>query len=379
MRLTSLFILLAALGTSWVSAAPANPPTVVRLGVLESFSVSEIQSIERMRSAYEAALYYAIGENERRLNRCGYSMRIATEYYDNADKLAPKERASYLENSGVFLILGPRRSEQFIVAAHGVNRTPLISTAASSDDVHQLAPPFFTMYPPIEKFSNALLKALEKEKYGSRYGSVVDVTCLACRDFENKFDKAAPAKKMVKVFGLEVAGEKPDLKPLIEAIQKNQIDFLFLPVYAKGAGYIIANLQSQFPNLKFAGTHSWGDAAYGLMEDYKVNNRVRAVAVNSNASPEVMGEVYNVYSLDRETRSGVVGPPASAYRVVEFVRLLTDDLCERAARKKPRLKSKEDFLSYYKTLPSDRFHRKAVLGIFKIENGEYQFSYRISP
>ena len=99
MRLTSLFILLAALGTSLSLAAPTTPPTVIRLGILESFSVSEVQSIERMRSAYEAALYYAIGENERRLNRCGYSMRVATEYYDNADKLAPKERASYLENS----------------------------------------------------------------------------------------------------------------------------------------------------------------------------------------------------------------------------------------------------------------------------------------
>lgn len=379
MRFTTLIIFLLAAFTARTGLPSTPPLTVVRLGVLESFSVSELPSIERMRSAYEAALYYAIGENEKRLNRCGYGLRVATEYYDNADKLAPKERASYLENSGVFLIIGPRRSEQFIVAAHGVNRTPLISTAASSDDVHQLAPPFFTMYPPIEVFSDALLKALLKAKYGTRYGSVVDVTCLACRDFEKKFDQAAATKKMSRVFGVEVAGEKPDLKPLIAAIQSNEIDFLFLPVYAKGAGYIIANLQSQFPNLKFAGTHSWGDAAYGLMEDYKINNHVRALAINSNASPEVMGEVYGVHSLDRESRSGVVGPPASAYRVIEFIRLFTDDLCARAAKKKPRLKNKEEFLSYYKTLPSDRFHRHSVLGIFKIENGEYQFSHRVTP
>ena len=97
-----LFILLTVFVPFALGAS--TRPIPVRLAVLESFSISETQSIERMRSAYESALYYAIGENEKRLNGCGYTVKLTTEYYDNADKLAPKERATYLEkiNNRVF-------------------------------------------------------------------------------------------------------------------------------------------------------------------------------------------------------------------------------------------------------------------------------------
>lgn len=359
--------------------AEQAPRTVIRLGVLESFSVSELPSIERMRSAYESSLYYALGENEARLNKCGYSVRVATEYYDNADRLAPKERATYLENSGVHIILGPRRSEQFLVASHGVLRTPLISTTASSDEVHALSPPFFTMYPPIEKFSQALLMGVAKEQYGNRYGTLVDVTCLACRDFDRSFDKQAVKSRMTKLFGFEVAGEKPDLKPLLEALRAQPIDFLFLPIYAKSAGYVMAALQTEFPRLKYVGTHSWGDGAYGLLEDYRLSPNTRALAVNGNASPELMGDMFQVYALDREARTGPYGPPASAYRVIDFIRNLTAELCKRAKRKQPRLRNKEEFYQFFSQLPRTQFQENAVFGIFRIENSDYQFAYRVKP
>lgn len=357
-------------------AAPKAPLTSIRLGILESFSISETPSIERMRSAYESALYFAIGENERRLSSCGYSFRVSTEYYDNADRLAPKERATYLENSGVFLILGPRRSEQYLVATHGVVRTPIISTTASADEVQKLPAPFFTMYPSIDEFATALIRATDKEKYGKRYGSLSDVTCRACRDMSLKFEERAKAKGYSKEFDLEIAGEKPSLVPLVQALREKTIDFLFLPVYSKTAGFIIASLQKEFPTIKYVGTHNWGDGAYGLLEDYRILPNVKAISINGNASPELMGDEFGVRSLDREGKAGVIGPPASAYRVVDFVRILTDDLC-REHQQKRQLKSKEDFLAFFKTLPAKHFQKNAVMGIFRIENGEYQFGYRV--
>jgi hypothetical protein len=303
-------------------------------------------------------------------------VRVSTEYYDVADKLAPKERAQYLESSGVHVILGPRRSEQYLVATHGLSRTPIVSTAASANDVQDLSPPFFTMFPYIEDFVSAALKTLSKEKYSKTYASAYDVTCLACRDYQKSFEKMALKKGYKNQFSLEVASDKPDLTPLIETIRREKVGFLLIPAYPKTAAFIIASLQTEFPHLRYVGTHSWGDAAYGFLEDYKIAPHVKGFAVNATASSELMGKLYNVWSLDRDSKTGPFGPPASGYRVIDFIRIMTRDLCALKKNKK-MLSSKQDFHQFFGSLPKTHFQRKDHMGVFRLENGDFQYSHQV--
>lgn len=355
-----------------VLAAPA-PLIPFRIGFVEGMPVND-PTLEKRRTSYEAAVYFAMGENSRELEACGYRFQHNIMFFDSADRFAPKERTSQLEAEKTWFIVGPGRSDHFLMAAMGVSRTPLISPSASSNAVHRLPPPIFTAYPPPESFAGAVYKAVRKEKFGPTYGSLVDVTCSICKDFSNAFDQVA-AVKLQKKFSLEVASDRPDLLPLISAIQSSKIDFLVLPNFGGLSGFVVANLQGRFPNLKFVGSHSWGDGANSFTEEFPILPTVGGLGVRIGSSPEKTDEYYQLYSLNRDNKGATEPLSAGTYNLVQIVRKVTDELCELSKKQKRKLTTKESVYEFFKGFDRDRFRPHDLLGIWRLKDSKYSFFY----
>ena len=191
-------------------SSPARTLKTVKLGILEGLASTDSTSSERYRQRFDAATYFAIGESEKALNRCGYKLQVIPAYYEASDQNAPKASAELLEREGAWIIFGPRRSEDFKFAAQGLRRTAFVSPMAN--DLSMSHPPalLYSMYPSVEEFGNAAVSALEREKLGKRYAAVVDATCPACRDFEAIFDSLSKRKGYKKLFSVDIAGDKPE-------------------------------------------------------------------------------------------------------------------------------------------------------------------------
>ena len=182
----------------------------------------------------------------------GNKFQVAISHYDEADKYAPRDAASLLEASKNWLVIGPRRSDHFLMAALGLKQTPMISMTAGSTKVHNLSPPFFTMYPRPEELVRTMLKAVRKENLGRTYGTMVDVTCDVCKDFALGLKKLG-AGQLEEKFSFDVATDTPDLSQLIDTLTNSPVDFLFVPGMAKLTGFVISTLQARFPKLKYLG------------------------------------------------------------------------------------------------------------------------------
>ncbi|MEZ4751076.1 MAG: hypothetical protein R3B54_10780 [Bdellovibrionota bacterium] len=74
-----------------VSYGATQELTAVKLGMLQG-QASPTERLSDYERGLEAALFYAIGENDKRLNQCGYELEVRTAYYDDEDKLSAKER-----------------------------------------------------------------------------------------------------------------------------------------------------------------------------------------------------------------------------------------------------------------------------------------------
>ncbi len=170
----------------------------VRIGILEALNSSDTVANERFRQGYEGSIYYSIGRNEKRLFECGYKFEVAYKYFDLSDKLSAKETAIELAKTNPWIVYGPRRSGHFLSAMIGLTNIPFVSSMANAKKVTDLSPPLFTMSHSLDEVSEATVYAINKEKFGNRYGSIVDGNCTFCRDSEKAFDFIANQRNFEK-------------------------------------------------------------------------------------------------------------------------------------------------------------------------------------
>ena len=63
-----------------------------KLGILESLSITDSSSSKRYKDYLESSLYYALGKNEAKLNKCGYKMLVTKSYYKVEERLGKAKR-----------------------------------------------------------------------------------------------------------------------------------------------------------------------------------------------------------------------------------------------------------------------------------------------
>lgn len=358
------FILLFSIPFTLHAVHEKNKPALidVKIGVMESLSPTAPSSSERYKRFLEAAIYYAAGENEAKLNKCGYRLIPSIHYFDSYDIQELLTAGKNLESTNAWIIIGPRRSGHFLIAAKNLEHTPIISTMANADEIYTLNKHTFSMYPTASQLAQKLSKQISS--YGQTYASVVDVRCTPCDNFSNTFTKSY---KGTQAFQHEVASNTPNLKPLLAKLEKDPVDFLVLPNYSELSGYIISEVHKKYPNIKFVGSDGWGEDTFSLMQGYGINKTVKGIAIRSGVQKQDKNQHYRIHSLEREINGETVTPPNSIYAVVESIRTISDDLCESKA------KDQKQFTAYMATQPQSHFQKNAIYSLYELKDSKLTF------
>jgi hypothetical protein len=318
---------------------------------------------EQEKDFGEAALNYAIGESSNTLHKCGYQLSYLTYYIDNTDSLSAKEGGEYIKSKNVWFIIGPNRSDLFLLTLNGSKSTPAISLMAGADAVTHLKPPIFSMYPSSKQIAAAAVNIVEEKNLGHHYGVFLDATCNSCIDFSKYFD-AFSKNKLSKEFSIETTDDNPDIAKLLKTLETNKIDFLLLPNFSKLSGNVMAAVHQKFPNIKFLGSDGWGSEDHSFITDNNLPNDIVAYCVRVGMPSKKLASFYHVYSLDKEWGDRVVSPSIANFLTIELLRKISSQLCET----KP--KSKEEFYRYLEKQNTNVFKTKIGISLYKIRDSK---------
>jgi len=252
-------------------AAQASPPRIpVRIDFIEALAPRDTTSSERFQRDYIHAIKTAKAMTEKRLAACGYELRTETAFYDAGDPIQARESADKSSKAGAWMIVGPRRSNHYLLLAQGAASTPSISLMASAKEVGELGP----LHQSISPLNSVMAGVAAKEamaklpkKAAKTYLSVVNEDCVSCVDFSASFDIAAKKLGFTKLGEIKVSGDAPDSAQARAQVEALKPSVVLLPNYSKSAARIMAALEGVKTSPLFVGGDGWGDAKYGFVQN----------------------------------------------------------------------------------------------------------------
>ena len=262
---TALFFFFAA------ASASANE-IPVRISLIEALAPRDTTSSERFQKDFEVAISTSKSKLSNKLKSCGYALETDVRFYDAGDPVQALERARQAVEAGTWMIVGPRRSNHYLLLAQGAGDVPTVSMMASADAVRDLGPRHLSLSPL--NFEMASVAAQEaKRRLPSRvnatYFSIVASDCISCKDFADGFDKAAVAFGMKSLGRIAVSGEQPDLAPILAKVKSGSPAFILLPNYSKLSSHLMAGIQPHLKHGFFVGSDGWGDSKFGFVQNGK--------------------------------------------------------------------------------------------------------------
>lgn len=355
-----IVIFVAMLATATSASEIQVPITFV-----EALDSKDTTSSERFRKEYERAIQYGIELNREDLEVCGYKLKTSTEFYGASDPLQAKERTEDANKKGSWFIVGPRRSNHYMLAARGSGPVPTISLMASSDEVSLLGPEHISLVATNSEMAKEAAKEAAyrlKSKNRKSYIAVVRDDCLYCKGFAEQFDKSATKVGLKKVDEILIYTDEPELKSIFSSIEKNRPDFVFLPNYSIVSGYLIASIHEKHKNVFFVGGDGWG-SKFGFVENGREISSAGGFTVRGNPPVEVGLSSFNTGRrvLQDTNRSPVSS--ASALSLLKIIDSMRSFLCEQ----KP--KSKVAFAKLFRIKGASYFKSPWGVSIYDLSGG----------
>jgi hypothetical protein len=364
-------LLMAGLAAQSASVATTH----VRIDFFEGLAPKDTTSSERFQKEYESAISTAKALLQRRLADCGYTLETKSIFFNATDGLEAMERAKSSESEGAWLLVGPRRSNHYLLLAKGAGSTPTLSTMASSQEVFELGRLHRTMAPSNAQMAKiAAREAKSRSQKGATYLSVVSQDCVACLDFAVSFDEAAKAQGLRNLKSFPIMGETPDLSAIAEEVSRLKPSFILLPNYSKVTVQAIARLRASAPKAFFVGGDGWGDARFGFVQDGANLEGARGFTVRGFPPPE---SGLRNFKLGREllsSRSGSAPMPESA--VALSVLKLLEDTSDLLCSSRP--KSKDAFRKAFESAKSKRFSAPFGVSIYELQGSAITFGKTVT-
>lgn len=363
-------ILVAAIATT--ASAAERPTKAVRIDFLEALAPRDTTSSEEFRRQFDSSVALGIKLTQESLKTCGYHFDPHTTFYSASDTLQARERSEEADKAGTWLVVGPRRSDHYLLVANGAPQTPSVSLMAGSSEVEALGPLHLTVYATNSALAPALAdfaKRSLKPKQAPTYLTVVSDDCLFCKDFSALFDAAAAGKKLKKLGEVKVVTDSPDTAPVVEAVLKHQPAFVVLPNYSKVSSQVMSSIQSKFPSVLFLGGDGWGDGKFGFVDRNPSLSTASGLTVRGFPPVEVGLEKF---SLGRKVLQGKAsgefvpqsGPGMAILRIIEGTK---DLLC------KARPKDRDAFRMAFKTRGRNHFSAPWGVSVYRLENARVSY------
>ncbi len=347
--------------------ALAEPLKKVRIDFVESLAPRDTTSSVRFQQDYEGAIELGKSILKSKLSKCGYELETGTTFYEASDALRAKEIASQLNTNGSWLIVGPRRSNHYLLLVQGAANTPTISLMASADDVSKLGDTHTSLSPTNSEMAKIAAKEA-KARGGKRatYISVVSDDCTACVDFANAFDRSSKAAGLTKLAEIKVRGDTFDLAPIQTIISKQNPSLVLLPNYSKVAAHVMSAFNHMKKPPLFIGGDGWGDQKYGFVQTGAGIDNVLGITVRG-FPPIVQGlQTFELGRVVAEKKGDLPfsGPSVGILKIIDETvnTLCADHPNDRAA-----------FASAYAKRESKRLRAPLGVSVYELKSGETIF------
>lgn len=347
------------------SAATFSAPIEVPIAFIEALDSKDTTSSERFAKEYELAIQYGVELTAKEIGTCGYKIKPLSSFYGASDPLQAKERTEQAVKSGAWFVVGPRRSNHYILAAKGSGSVPTLSLMASSDEVESLGPKHLSLVAP----NSVMAKVAAKEalsqipaKAAKTYISVVRDDCLFCKGFADQFEAAAKPFGLNKSIQVPILSDEPDLKDIVAAIDAHKPSFILLPNYSIVTGYLIEKLHKRYPSIFFVGGDGWG-TNFGFVENGRNIGSAKGFTVRGNPPVDVGMKSFSTGQKLLADSGRVPVASATALSLIKIIDSTKSFLCKH----KP--KSASDFAAAYEKTGRDLFEAPWGVSIYELSSG----------
>ena len=349
----------------------AYAATEVPIVFIEALAPRDSTSSEKFKKDFEESI--ALGKSflDAELKKCNYHFETKTKFYDASDALQAKELAANEEKHGVWILVGPRRSNHYIAMVKGSQSTPSISLMAGSSEVEALGLLHVTLSPfNIQMAAVATKEALRRTGKNKTYISIVNSDCLTCVDFADRFNQNAHKLGLKLKQEIKISGEEPDVTAYADKIKGLNAGFILLPNFSKSSVKVMNVLDKSF-NGFYVGADGWGDSKFGFVQkgarsDLVSGFTVRGLppVINGLAELDLGKKILRVSDTNQYPQGG---PAMAALKIMDWTKKL---LCTG------RPKSKLEFIKLFQS------HSKSInapwgVSIYNLKNGEIIFDRKI--
>lgn len=368
----SSFLLLVALSTH----ADSKETIKVKMSFMEALAPKDTTSSERFQKEYEYAVQTGKDLTREKLKSCGYEISDEKVLYDASDTLQALELAKKSELSGVWLIVGPRRSNHYLLAVKGAPETPSVSIMASAREVYELNPMHLTLAQSNQKMASVLAsqtKAKFKDKKEITFASIVSEDCVSCLDFASSYNSEAIKIGFKKLLDHKITGEQPDVAEIESFFKSQKPDVVLLPNYSKVSSFLIGKISKWNPDTFFVGSDGWGDNNYGFVHNSPQLEGASGMTVKG-FPPSAKG--LSFFNLGKEilknpSIASAFPSSGSAQALIKAIEDTVDLLCTYKPKDKNQFK--QAFLKYGKS----EFKNPWGVSVFKLSDGELVFEKTI--
>jgi hypothetical protein len=367
----SVLLIAAALTASARAANTLAPRIPVRVAFVEALAPRDTTSSERFLRDYERAIATAKSATEERLKGCGYELQTSTSFYDAGDPVQAREGAERSAKSGSWLIVGPRRSNHYLLLAQGAAQVPTVSLMASAKEVDELGPLHLSLSPTNSIMAKvAAAGAMRSASRAKRrtYLSVVNEDCVSCVDFAASFDVHAKKLGLNKLGELRVSGDVPETTAIRAQIEALKPGVVLLPNYSKSAAHVIAALEGVKTKPFFVGGDGWGDSKYGFIQNGEQLDS--ALGVTVRGLPPVEEGMQSFALGKRLTKSEKPGAMPWSGPGLAILRLL-DKTADLLCQKRPS--TADQFKEVFKQFGKKTYSAPWGVSVYQLEKGALTF------
>ena len=349
----------------------AEPLTAVPVHFLEALAPKDTTSSERFQKEYEGAIETAKALTSARLAHCGYQLSTRTHFYVASDALQAREGGQSAQKQKAWLVVGPRRSNHYLLMAQGAAKTPTISTMASSREIEELGPLHLSIAPSNAEMAKVAVSEVRVRLRTTKslsYVSVVSEDCLACQDFSTQFESVAKKAGFAKLAEHRISGETPALTDIATAIGRSKPVVVLVPNLSKVAAQVIAAIQKTHSQAFFVGGDGWGDSRFGFVQNAASLEGTQGITVRGFPSAD---EGLKNFSLGRELlKSSNQSLPRPGSAVALAILKIIEDTAELLCERRP--KGIAEFRSIFVSR-KNYFRSPWGVSVYRLKDGDIAF------
>ncbi len=345
--------------------------TQVKVSFLEALAPVDTTSSERFQREYDLAIQTGKSLTKNELAKCGYELIEEKSFYDASDTLQALEKAKQSRENGAWLIVGPRRSNHYLLVVKGAEKTPTVSTMASSKDIFELPPLHLTIAQSNLAMARTLAQETKKATKGkTTYMTIVNEDCVTCLDFAESFDKAALPIGFKKLSTIKITGEQPNLADIEKNFKKQFPDIVLLPNYSKVSAYLIGAIQNWKASTFFIGGDGWGDNKFGFVHNSPQLGKASGMTVKGFPPTDRGLALFKLGKeiLKEPSKAEAFPNSGSAQALLKSIEGMKDILCSE----KP--KTKEEFAKSFERTGKKFFSNPWGVSVFNLSSGEIIFN-----